>query len=167
MFAEPRTARQAFELLDVDIDLEEFGRIVDRLVDHGLLGRDPADEDGPSLRDLLDPAVFRDAERVHEIAGWMRDGRAIVIPDALQADLAEDVHADLQRWTQWTPVERGHDFFHYRTCVVDRIAGRSPALTRCDRLFSSAATRRFIAELSGQDCAGELHASASWYRPGE
>ncbi|HEX8114135.1 MAG TPA: 2OG-Fe(II) oxygenase family protein [Kofleriaceae bacterium] len=167
MFSEPRTARQAFDMLDVDVDLDEFGRIVDGFVEHGLLRRDQASDDGPSLRELLDPAVFGDAARVDEIAGWMRAGRAIIIPDALHGDLAEAVHDDLQRLTEWTPSESGHDFFHHRSCVVDRIAGRSPALTRCGQLFTSAATRRFMAELSGQDCAGESHAAASWYRPGE
>jgi len=166
-FAEPRTARQAFEMFDADIDLAEFGRIVYGFVEHGLLARNQAGYEGASLQELLDPAVSRNAARVAEIAGSMRDGRAIVIPDALDADFAEDVHDDLHRLTHWTPSEGGHDFFHYRNCGVGNLAGRGPALTRCSQLFASAATRRFMAEISGQDCAGESDVTASWYRPGE
>lgn len=144
MFAEPRTARQAFKMLEVDIDLAEFGRIVDGFVEHGLLGRKQDGDAGPSLGELLNPAVFRKAARVDEIADSMRDGRAIVIPDALDADLAEAVHGDLHRLTHWTPSEGSHDFFHYRNCGVGHLEGRSPALTRCSQLFASAVMCRGI-----------------------
>ena len=167
-FAEPRSARQAYEELgDVDVDLEQFGRLVSHLSERGVLLPAPKGDAEPDLSQLLNPGVFGDAARVEQIRGWMRQGRAIVIPDALPAAFAEEVHRDLDRWTHWTVSEGGHDFFHYRNSLIGRIDGLSGALTRCCQLFESAATRRFVAEISGQDCSGPAQVAAAWYRPGE
>ncbi len=166
-FADAGSAREVYQALDVDVDLEQFGRIVRDFAERGLLEREPGLEDEPGLHQLLNPRIFSDAARVDQIGGWMRQGRAIIIPDALPADLAEEVHRDLDRSSHWTVGEGGHDFFHYRNSVINQLEGTSPALTRCSRLFRSAATRRFIAELSGEDCAGQVDAGAAWYRPYE
>lgn len=166
-FAERKTARQAFQMFEADVDLDQFGRIVRDFLDHGLLRRDSPGEDGPGLREILPRGIFSDAARVDQIGRWMRQGRIILVPDALPADLAEEVHRDLCRSTSWSAAEGGHDFFHYRTSVIEHLEDRSPALTECNRLFKSPATRRFMTELSGQDCSGETGAAAAWYRPGE
>src|ERR1041384_276914 len=88
-FVEGRTTRQAFDLLDMDVDLDEFARIVDGLVDRDLLRRQHAVEDDRGLQDLLDPRAFGDAASLDRIGGWMRQGRAILVPDAVPRDLAE------------------------------------------------------------------------------
>ena len=170
-FAEAKSARQAYQELDadvdVDVDVEQFGQIVRHLSERGVLLPVPEGEAEPDLSRMLNPRVLGDAALVEKIGAWMRQGRAIVIPDALPAELAEEVHRDLDRWTRWTVAEGGHDFFHYHNSLIGRIDGLSEALTRCYRLFASAATRRFIAELSGQDCSGAAGVAAAWYRPHE
>lgn len=168
-FAEAKSARQAYQALDADtdVDLEQFGKIVRQLCERSVLLPVADGEDELDLAQLLAPRIFGDAARVERIAGWMRQGRAIVIPDALPAAFAEEVHRDLDRSTRWSVAEGGHDFFHYRNSVLGRLDGVSAALTRCSRLFTSAVTRRFVAEISGQDCSGEAHVAAAWYRPYE
>jgi hypothetical protein len=167
MFAEQRTVQQAFDLLDADVDLNEFRHIVDGFVDRGLLDRDQPVDDAHDLQQLLDPRIFSDPAMVDRLGTWLRQGRAIIIPDALPRDFAEDVHRDLSQSTRWTVLEGGHDFFHFRASVITELEGQTPALTECSRYFRSAATRRFVAELSGNDCSGSPHVTAGWYRPGE
>ncbi|HEX3481442.1 MAG TPA: 2OG-Fe(II) oxygenase family protein [Kofleriaceae bacterium] len=166
-FAEAKSARQAYQELDADVDVEQFGRLVGHLSERGVLLRVQECDDEPDLSQMLNPRIFGDATRVEQIGGWLRQGRAIVIPDALPAELAEEVHRDLDRSTRWASSEGGHDYFHYRNSVIGRIDGLSVALTRCYRLFAGAATRRFVAGISGQDCSGPAHVAAAWYRPGE
>jgi hypothetical protein len=166
-FAEPRTARQAFDLLEVEVDVDEFGRIIGDLVEQDLLKPDQPSDDRDNLRQLLSSRIFSDPAVVGKLGRWMQSGRAIIIPDALPPDLAEGAHNDLSASTEWTATEGHHDFFHYRASIVARIDGRTPALTRCIRLFRSSATRHFMTELSGQDCMGEAGVVATWYRANE
>jgi hypothetical protein len=168
-FADKTTTRQAFQSLDVDvdIDIDEFAGIITDFFDRGLLRRDQSSDDEHGLRRLLNPRIFSDPALVDKISGWIRQGRAVVIPDALPADLAERVHGDLDRSTRWSLVEGGHDFFQYRNSVIDSLEDRSAVLAECSRVFKSMATRRFIGELSGEDCDGEAGTAAAWYRPGE
>jgi hypothetical protein len=166
-FAEGRTARQAFQMLDTDIDLEEFGKIIGDFVRRELLKPERPIDDEPGLQEVLNPSVFANAAVVDKIGGWLRQGRAILIPDALSADLADRVHRDLYESTQWSFAEGGHDFFHRRNSVITELEGQTSALTTCNRVFKSTATRRFIGALSGQDCTGEARVTAAWYRPGE
>jgi hypothetical protein len=166
-FAEKTTTRQAFESLEVDIDIDEFAKIIRDFFDRGLLRHEQLVDDEHGLPQLLNPRIASDPALVDKIGSYLRQGRAIVIPDALPADLAERVYSDLDRATSWNLVEGGHDFFHYRNCVIEGLEDRTPALTECCRLFRSTATRRFIGELSGEDCAGKAGVAAAWYRPGE
>lgn len=166
-FAEGGTARQVFQMLDTDTDLDEFGEIIGDFVRRDLLRPEqPVDEDR-SLQDLLNPRVFSDTVLVDKIAGWMRQGRAIVIPDALPSDLAEAAHRELDESSHWSVHESGHDFFHHRNSVINGFEDQGPALAACSQLFKSKATRAFLGTLSGQDCNGEARVAAAWYRPGE
>jgi hypothetical protein len=167
VFVERRTPRQAFQMLDTDTDLDEFGQIIGDFVRRELLRPEQPLDEGPSLQELLNRRVFSDAARVDQIGSWMRQGRAILVPDALPSELAEAVHRDLYDSSHWIVVERGHDFFHHRNSAITELEDRSSALSACCRLFSSAATRRFIGALSGQDCTGDARVAAAWYRPGD
>jgi Rps23 Pro-64 3,4-dihydroxylase Tpa1-like proline 4-hydroxylase len=166
-FAGKTTVRQAFHNLDVDVDLERFAAIIHEFFERGLLVRDAPVEDGHGLREFLGERLLGNPAVADRFTRSMQRGRAVVIPDALPIDLAERVHQELDRSGHWTVGEGGHDFSHYRNSFIDHLEARGGALAECSRLFTSAATRRFIAELSGQDCAGEAHAAAAWYRPGE
>jgi hypothetical protein len=166
-FAEKTTARQVFHTLNVDIGIDEFARIIKEFLDRGLLRSDLPIEDGPNLQQFLEHRLFGSPMLTDKLCRAMRQGRAIVIPDALPADLAERVHHELDLSNRWTVVEGGHDFFHYRTSGIEHIETYGGAFAECGRLFCSSATRRFIGELSGQDCTGDANAAAAWYRPGE
>lgn len=167
VFAESTTVQQAFQTLDLDLGLEEFADIIGDFVGHGLLQRDRPFDDEPGIGAWLNRGVFSDAVLVDKIGDWMRQGRAVLIPDALPPDFAEAVHRDLYGAERWTVTEDGHDFFHHRSSIISDLEGRSAALAACGRLFKSSATRRFIGELAARDCAAEAQVSATWYRPGE
>jgi hypothetical protein len=166
-FAEAKTAREAFEVLDVDVPIDEFGKIVGDLADRGLLRRErPADREC-SLPGLLEARMLSDAASIDRISVWMRQGRAIIVPDALPADLAEQAHQDLSRSSRWVAAEGYHDFSHFRNSAIPHLGGHTAALTECERLFKGTATRAFVSGLSGEDCTGEASVAAAWYRPNE
>ena len=167
VFAGKTTIREAYRSLDVDVDIEEFAKIVSDFVDRGLLRHDHAEREGIGLQHLLNPDIVWSPALIERVSAWMRQGRIVVVPNALPLEFAERVHSDLDRSTDWTAVEDAYDFFHFRACTMDRLDGRSAALTECSRVFKSAMTRRFIGELSGEDCSGEAGVIGTWYRPGE
>src|ERR1043166_171745 len=167
VFADHKTVQQAFDSLDVDIGLHEFTAIVHEFIDRGLLNGDKIVDDGPGLHERLNPEIFSDPAMVDRLGGWLRQGRAIGVPDALPYDFAEEVHSDLSQSTRWTLAEGGHDFFHFRASTIADLAAQTPALKECSRLFRSTATRRFVGDLSGNDCSGKPDVVAAWYRPGE
>ena len=167
VFANKTTTRQAFQALDVDTDIDDFSKIIDTFFEQGLLEREQPNDEERGLPQLLNPRILSAPTLIASIGSWIRQGRAVVIPDALPEDLAEQVHNDLDRSTSWTPREGGYGFASYRNCVIEALEGRTPTLTACSRLFKSSATRRFVGELSGEDCAGDAGVAAAWYRPGE
>lgn len=163
-FAEARTVCQAHQRWETDVSIEEFAHIVGSFIERGLLKCDPAAGGDDDLRRLLNPKIFQDVSTIDKVSTWMRLGRAIVIPDALPLDFAEEVCRELHVSSYWSSSEGGHDFFQYRNCVIPRLDGLSPPLARCSRVFRSVETRRFIAELSGADCFGDPRVAAAWYR---
>jgi Rps23 Pro-64 3,4-dihydroxylase Tpa1-like proline 4-hydroxylase len=166
-FTERMTTRHAFHVLEIDIGIDEFAQIVSDFHDRGLLQRDESADDKYDLRHYLNPLLFGRPEFVSKIGDSIRQGRAVIIPDALPIALAERAYSDLDRASNWRPTEGGHDFFHYKVCVLDSIDDRTPALAECKQLLTSSPTRRFINELSQQDCAGDAGVVATWYRAGE
>jgi hypothetical protein len=166
-FAETTTARQVFQSLDMDVDLAGFTSIVRHLSECGVLVRAASPDEQGNLRQSLGHGVLEDPSLGAELAAAMQAGRAVVIPDALPPALAERVHQELDQSSRWWVDEGGHDFFHYRNSVIDQLEVQGGALAECKRLFTSAATQRFIAEISGQDCSGPALAAAAWYRPGD
>jgi hypothetical protein len=167
VFADKTTTRKAFQTLDVDTDIDDFAQIISNFLERGLLEREESSDEERGLPQRLNPKILSDPALVAKIGSWIRQGRAVIIPDALPEDLAEQVHNDLDRSIGWTPREGGYGFAHYRNCVIEALEGRTPALSECSRLFKSASTRRFVGELSGEDCAGDAGVAAAWYRPGE
>src|SRR5262249_18415522 len=101
VFVEPKTIQQAFDSLDVDVDPKEFRGIIEDFVDRGLLDLDQQVDDTHDLQQLLNPKIFSDPTMVDRLRTWLREGRAIIIPDALPGDFAEDVHRDLSQSTRW------------------------------------------------------------------
>lgn len=128
MFSETTTTRHVFHALDVDVDIEHFARIIAEFLDRGLLRCVQRVDDDQGLGQLLNPSVFSDPAAVGKIGDQLRQGRAVVIPDALPAALAERVYHDLDRSTSWIPTEGAHDFFHHRNCMIEATEEHSPAL---------------------------------------
>src|ERR1041385_2689074 len=166
-FAEKKTARQAFQMLDVDVDLERFVSIILEFFDRGLLKRDVLPSDEIGLHEMLGHRLVGNPALAADLAVAMRQGRPLIIPEALPAELADRAHLELDRSNEWLLAEGGHDFFHFRNSRIERLEAHGGALAEASRLFKSAATRRFITEFSGRDCDGDAHAAAAWYRPGE
>jgi Rps23 Pro-64 3,4-dihydroxylase Tpa1-like proline 4-hydroxylase len=166
-FAEARTIREAHQSWETDITIEEFTRIVDGFIERGLLKSERPAIDDVDLPQLLNPEIFSNVSTVDKIGVWMRRGRAIIIPDALPRDFAEEVYRELHSSGHWSTSEGGHDFFQYRNSMISKLDDMSPALARCSRVFRSVATRRFIAQLSGADCSGDARVAAAWYRPND
>ena len=168
VFAEPKTVAEAFQMLEVDVDINEFEEIIRDFIGRDLLTPYQPDDDGAfDLRRLLTSRISADLALVNQLGASMREGRAILIPDALPGDFAEEVHRDLCRSSHWTVAEGSHDFFHYRNSAISHLEDHRPALAKCSQLFKSKETRRLISELSGQDCAGEASVAATWYRSTE
>lgn len=166
-FAAPRTVRQAFTQLDADLELPEFHDIIVDLVARKLLRPCADDDHAPGFPEVLAPSLLSEPRALDHLAASLRAGRAIVIPDALPAALAEAAYHDLYHSREWRVTEGGHDFFHYRNAIIPQLADQTPALTECNQIFQSTSTRRFLTELSGEDCTGEAVVAAAWYRPGE
>jgi Rps23 Pro-64 3,4-dihydroxylase Tpa1-like proline 4-hydroxylase len=172
-FGERRTPREVFAEMETDLSLEELGGIIASFAAHGLVlpsgppAPSSAPSPGPSLRDLLAPSLFSDPATVVKVSGWLREGRAVVIPDALPLDFAERVHRALDESTDFKPIESGHDFFHYKNSSIEELAGRSAVLDEAIALFGAEASRDFMSRLSGRSCTGPTATRASWYRPGE
>lgn len=166
-FADKRTVSQAFQVLNEELDMEDLSSIVRDLVERGLLRVEQSINDEDNLHRLLNPGLFSEPSTVATLRRLIRLERAIIIPDALPVEFAAEVHHDLQRSHHWSTSEGGHDFFHYRNSVIANLEDLTPGLAKCSRLFGSRATRRFIGELSGVDCAGEPGVAAAWYRPSD
>jgi 2OG-Fe(II) oxygenase superfamily len=166
-FANPLTPRQVFQSLDIDSDIGEFGDVITDFVRRGLLKLEEKADEEHALHRHLNPELSAEPGFWEQISRWVQLDHAVVIPDAFPTEFAERVYEDLDRLSGWSVVEGGHEFFHYRTSVAGNLADKTPALAKCERLFSSAATRRFIGGLSGQDCSGDANVGAAWYRPGE
>src|SRR5215470_11202375 len=74
VFAEQKTVQQAFDSLDVDVDLNEFRGIVDDFVDRGLLSGDQPVDETHGLQQLLNPRIFSDPAMVDKLGAWLRQG---------------------------------------------------------------------------------------------
>jgi hypothetical protein len=86
VFAEQKTVRQAFDSLDVDVDLSEFRDIIDGFIGRGLLDRDQPSDDAHDPQQLLNPRIFSNPATVDRLRTWLRQGRAVIIPEALPRD---------------------------------------------------------------------------------
>jgi hypothetical protein len=167
-FEPGRTVEEVFVESGIDDTLEGFTRHVRTFEKMGLLRPEGTREipPGPSLHDLLAPEL-QDPDLLARISGWLQQGRAVVLPDALRPELAREVHEALEAHEAWQPLEVFEPFFHYRVHQLEDETLFPPALRACQQLFCSAATRQFVSELAGADCRGLPTFAASWYQPGD
>jgi len=117
--------------------------------------------------ELFSPGVLDDEAVVRRIGSELDGGRAVVIQNALRAELAEKVHRELDACTAWKPYEGASPFFHYRHHNLYAEKEFPPSVLELKREFDDPSTKEFIGRLSKRDCSGVLDFGASWYLPGD
>ena len=116
------------------------------------------------IQRFLNPALDLDDARAR-----LRAGEMVVLRNAFVSEFAEATHAALSDpsfpWTQNEAYfDDGYSFCHSN--VYDR--SRWPhALNATFSVFNDEATKQWVEELSGRECAGVPIGSPSNYRPGD
>lgn len=170
-FAESRSVGEVYRTLETDMDELGFAGLLAGLAARGLLiavsedGRQAAPQ--PELSVILRKGLFDDPKISSAIRRGLREGRAIVIPDAFRPALAEKIHAALAASTAWTPYQGVENDFHFSHHNISEPHSFPDVMIDLQAIFASTSTKRFMARLSGRDCAGELQFGASQYLPGD
>jgi 2OG-Fe(II) oxygenase superfamily len=133
-------------------------------------------------KDLVDPAVLdavlcieaylRPSLRgpgsaMEEAGARLAGGRLVAIREAFEPAFAERMHRSLDTCTSWRVYEDYQEHFHYHHHNLYKENEYPPDLAWCDKVFSSAATKAWVTQLSGRSCMGPTEFSASWYLPGD
>jgi hypothetical protein len=137
----------------------------------GILETDAAgaapDPAARSLGDALRQDIFGDPELVAQVGARLRAGHLLVIPDAIDPALADEVWSALDAHEAWLPYEGvrqspGHHFRHHNVHEPAPLA-----LKKCMELFDSPRTKAFMEQLSGRPCGGATSLTAAWYQAGD
>ncbi|MCB9718534.1 MAG: 2OG-Fe(II) oxygenase [Myxococcales bacterium] len=165
----PRSARQIHAASGARTLLADLTRLLDRLCAEGILVKDEEGPtaSGPSLASALRRDVFGDAATVTRVGEHLRAGRLVVIRDALPRELAERVHHELDASGAWGISEGRAPYFGYRQHKIRETSEHPGSVREVAALFGSEQTKAFIAELSGQSCAGEVVTVPSWFQAGD
>jgi hypothetical protein len=167
LFAQPRSAAAIHEATAMSTPLNQFVVTLESLVADGILHKEQATPSPASLQALLRQDIFGDAGSVEKIGQHLRDGRLLVVRDALPHEFAERVHASLDACAAWTAHEGRQSFFHYRHHGLFDPRWFPAPLKECVSIFGSPGTTRFVEKLSGRVCSGPATVNASWYQPGD
>lgn len=167
LFSRPRSAAEVHQATALDTPLEKFVGILESLVNGGILQKVDATPSAVSLETLLRQDVFADPESIETMRHHLRNGRLLVVRDALPHELAERVHASLDACDAWTAHEGRQSFFHYRHHGLFDPRSFPGPLEECVSIFAAPGTKRFIEALSGRVCSGPATVNASWYQPGD
>jgi hypothetical protein len=167
LFSKPRSAAEVHEAMGESIPLDELVGTLDSLVAEGILLKVEANPTPRSLQTMLRQDVFADPRSVDEISHHLRDGRLVVVRDALPPEFAERVHASLDTCDAWGTHEGAQAYFHFRHHNLYDPRSFPGPLTECTSLFGSPGTKRFIEQLSARSCSGPATVTASWYQPGD
>ena len=169
----PRTAVQIHEASGARTPLPELVRMLERLCAEGVLHKDAGNEPsehagaGPSLASQLRPDIFGDPAVVAQLSDELQRGRLVVVRDALPRELAERVHRELDASEAWSVSEGSAPYFSFRQHKIREASDLPGSLHECAALFGSDTTKSFIAELSGEPCAGEVVCVPSWFQVGD
>src|SRR5580692_7167771 len=113
-FSSARTLGDVRAVLAQESRVDDFAALVDRLTTQGILSHDSVDDSNAPLQTILNARTFHDTALLPRIGREVEQGRAVVIADALEPDLASRVHAALEGCTRWKPYEGQVPFFHFR-----------------------------------------------------
>jgi 2OG-Fe(II) oxygenase superfamily len=101
------------------------------------------------------------------LAEHLPRGHVCIIRDAVDPELAAQVHDELTASDRWRPYEEFHRHFAFRHHNLYEQSQFPPALMRSWRIFSAPQTRRWISDVSGRPCLAPPQFGASLYLPGD
>lgn len=117
-----------------------------------------------SIMRIINPAVAGVRRRLR---GSLTAGRLVSIADALDHDFAAATWRALDETRAWKLHGHYEDGFHYHQHNIYAPHDFPPAIKTCQLVFSSTATKRWVASISGRGCGGAVSLSPSWYTPGD
>lgn len=125
-------------------------------------------EHDASIEQYLSPRLFEDPSILKDVGRRLREGEIVVIRDAFVPAFAEAMHRELLGTTSWTINENYlKDGYHYRHYNVYDKAVYSDFFNSTIDLLNSDKTKKFMSDLTGRDCTGDVIGSPSYYGPGD
>jgi hypothetical protein len=119
-----------------------------------------------SIESYLNPSL-REPSLIEEAGRRLAIGGLIVIRDAFEPEFAERMHRSLDACASWRVYEKYEEYFHYHHHNLYLKNEYPQDLAWCNKIFDSAATKRWVTRLSDRSCSGPTVFSASWYLPGD
>jgi len=116
---------------------------------------------------LFQRGILDDDSVKATITEQLASGRAVVIQEAIRAEVAERVHAGLDASTRWKPYEGAAPFFHYRHHNLYDPADLPEAAVEVRNAFDGEGAKALMSELSARDCHGPADFGASLYLGGD
>jgi hypothetical protein len=113
----------------------------------------------------LDPEPFTQQADLDWIRNELEQDRLVIVRDAFDRDLAETIHAELERTSRWSvrrDYAKHHQVFHEELRGEDL----TPGLQTLGEAWRSAATREWIEQLRGRRFVGSAQLEAMWLYPG-
>jgi hypothetical protein len=131
-----------------------FCGVLDDLLKNGLL-----EAVGPgelsSLFDLLNPSL-QDPEFLAHVGRLIAENRAVVLPNAVQAELAEELHRALdasRAWSIQSYFSEDRPYFQFKHYGLYDSA-TPQELRKLGRVLNSTATKNRLSDITGCDCRG-------------
>jgi hypothetical protein len=146
---------------------EDVEALVDTLTRHGILSTERIEASDAPLQTILNAEIFRDPRLLPTIGREIENGRAVVIAQAFEPDLARRVHAALEQSTSWKPYEGHTPFFQFRHHNHYGWSNLPPEVRECARVLDGMPAKLLLSVFTGADCRGPLSIGASMYLPGD
>lgn len=127
-------------------------------------------KDGLSIKSVLNPRILSNSEFLADARRRLRKDELVVLHDAFHPVFAEAVHRelrsdDLMPWTlEEAQLETGFAYQHHN---VYNASAWPKYVQMTDRMFNSNATKRWMGELTGRDCSGDVIGAPSLYKSGD
>ncbi len=116
---------------------------------------------------LFNRGIFDDEALRGTIRAQLGRGRAVVIPNAIRAEIAEQAYAELDASNRWKPYEGASPFFHYRHHNMYADDELPPSAVALKQVFASPSAKELMTGLCERDCHGPIDFGASLYLPGD
>ncbi|MCX4240530.1 hypothetical protein [Paraliomyxa miuraensis] len=117
------------------------------------------------LPTYLDPESFTQPANLDWIRNELAQDRLVIVRDAFHRELAEALHAELERASCWS-VRRDYGKHHQVFHEVLGGEALTPGLQTLGEAWRSTATREWIEQLRGRRFVGTAQVEAMWLYPG-